>query len=364
MKRRFTTIAALAALTAAGVLAALAIAPTASAYTWDQLPALGYSLNVLNLSDGCHQVAAGYGTQAKTNLGSDCDADFQARLDAFVQSTCPCAQPTTTAPPAPTTTAETTATVPPATTTVSSPSPSPTTTVVTTVVQAPLPTAPTADFTAAVVNSNVVAFTDATTGAVASRVWLFGDGAAATGAAPTHAYAGPGVYSVALIVTDAAGLTSTVLHEVSIAGTSLALGPRQTQIAAAPAVPKTNAGFTDAQARAFLAGKLRLPKLTGTGMTKPLPARQRPYALRVYASGPYSKPALNMFYAVGAVVAHFATPSQRDKFTTAIAAVGRDGLEDQLAQGVTQPKTVTRYGVTIRQYAAATARGIVAGMLK
>ena len=127
MKRRITTIATLAALTAAGVLAALAIAPAAAAYTWDQLPGLGYSLSVENLADGCHVVSAGYGSAAKTLIGNDCDADFQAKLDAFVQATCPCAQPTTTAAPASTVTP----TTPPVTTTSPSdpaPAPTPTTT--------------------------------------------------------------------------------------------------------------------------------------------------------------------------------------------------------------------------------------------
>lgn len=100
MKRRTATVAGLAVLTAAGVLAALAIAPSAAAYTWDQLPGLGYSLRVGNLSDGCHLIEAGYGNAPKTLIGNDCDTDFQAKLDAFVQATCPCAQTTTTATPA------------------------------------------------------------------------------------------------------------------------------------------------------------------------------------------------------------------------------------------------------------------------
>jgi hypothetical protein len=154
MKRRIPTVAALAALAAAGVLAALTLAPAAAAYTWDQLPGLGYSINVVNHSNGCHDVSAGYGSASKTSLGSDCDSDFQARLDAFVAATCPCAQPaTTTTTTATTTTTSTTtdaATTASSTTTAAattteqaSPAPAPSTPNMTTAAAAP--TAPADD---------------------------------------------------------------------------------------------------------------------------------------------------------------------------------------------------------------------------
>src|SRR5436309_13321163 len=44
-------------------------------------------------------------------------------------------------------------------------------------------------------------------GTIASYAWTFGDGATATGAMPTHAYASAGQYPVTLTVTDNLGLT-------------------------------------------------------------------------------------------------------------------------------------------------------------
>lgn len=46
-------------------------------------------------------------------------------------------------------------------------------------------------------------------GTIASYSWTFGDGGAATGASPSHAYAVAGVYTVVLTVTDNCGRTAT-----------------------------------------------------------------------------------------------------------------------------------------------------------
>lgn len=116
---------ALAALAAAGVAAGFALigAPAAAAYSIDQLPGLGYSTSVVHGTDGCNTWKAGYHQQPQTDLGSDCDPGFQARVDALVAATCPCAQPATTTTAATTTDPATTTTTtdppppPPATTT-------------------------------------------------------------------------------------------------------------------------------------------------------------------------------------------------------------------------------------------------------
>ena len=72
-----------------------------------------------------------------------------------------------------------------------------------TVAQAP--PAPTPSFTvapASAVAGEVLAFTDASTGAPTSWSWDFGDGGSSTAQNPTHTYAAPGTYTVALTVAN------------------------------------------------------------------------------------------------------------------------------------------------------------------
>ena len=64
----------------------------------------------------------------------------------------------------------------------------------------------------------------ASTGAVASYSWTFGDGSPnGSGATPSHTYARAGTYSVKLTVSDAGGNTSSVTHNVSVSASSTAI---------------------------------------------------------------------------------------------------------------------------------------------
>lgn len=62
-------------------------------------------------------------------------------------------------------------------------------------------------------------------GPLASLQWSFGDGGTATGALANRTYAAPGTYDVTLVVTDSAGQTATVTHQVTV-GDSTPIGFR------------------------------------------------------------------------------------------------------------------------------------------
>lgn len=71
-----------------------------------------------------------------------------------------------------------------------------------------LPPAPEAAFVADVlygIDPLTVAFTDLTSGAVASRAWTFGDGSVSSDVNPLHTYIAPGVYTVKLVATGPGG---------------------------------------------------------------------------------------------------------------------------------------------------------------
>ncbi len=57
-------------------------------------------------------------------------------------------------------------------------------------------------------------------GTIASYAWTFGDGGTATGSTPNHTFATPGIYSVALTVTDDQNATNTSTQQVSVKNTT------------------------------------------------------------------------------------------------------------------------------------------------
>lgn len=64
-------------------------------------------------------------------------------------------------------------------------------------------------------------FTDASTdpdgnGTIATRLWTFGDGSSSGATNPSHSYATANTYSVTLLVTDNAGATNSVSHDVVV----------------------------------------------------------------------------------------------------------------------------------------------------
>lgn len=88
------------------------------------------------------------------------------------------------------------------------------------------------------------AFTDASSGAVASWFWNFGDGTASTLSSPTHVYAAAAVYTVTLTITAAGGATSSAQRAVTVSGPSI---PMKAQFTWSPANPVAGqeVGFTD-----------------------------------------------------------------------------------------------------------------------
>jgi PKD repeat protein len=92
-----------------------------------------------------------------------------------------------------------------------------------------------------------VAFTDASTGSIATRLWSFGDGGSSNAANPVHTYA-PGTYTVSLTVGGPGGSDTETRTNLITVGEPA--GPPLANFAAAPTsgVAPLSVGFTDASA--------------------------------------------------------------------------------------------------------------------
>ena len=79
---------------------------------------------------------------------------------------------------------------------------------------------PVADFSFTT-NALIASFSDQSSdpdGSLVSWSWNFGDGAVSSMQSPVHTYAASGTYLVSLTVTDNAGATGSISHEVTVAG--------------------------------------------------------------------------------------------------------------------------------------------------
>lgn len=226
---RYTALVGILAL---GLLVAALIGPSkAHAYTILDLPNMGFGVLLINLPNGCHQYKVGWHNDRKTDLGSDCDPAFQAKLDAFMAANCPpavCPElvPTVTVTNA-TTAVQTVTTA--STQTVTTPAPDPVTVPLfippapdedasppTDSDPAPYvpPSPPVASFTDTE-HGLVAGFTD--TFGVASVTWSFGDGANGAGPDVSHRYARSGLYVVIETVIDTHGLAAQSARTVTVA---------------------------------------------------------------------------------------------------------------------------------------------------
>ena len=122
-------------------------------------------------------------------------------------------------------------------------------------------------------------------------------------------------------------------------------------------------GISDAQAITFIQTGTGLPGLNmmngnPNAHGSALPAAQRPYALRMYRTGPYDVRALNLFYALGATSMRYASSSLRQ----IVGAMGRAKLLAQVQASVTRPSWITQYGVSVADAANAVVRGMLVGV--
>lgn len=225
-RKNATRAAVLVTVAALGAYAAALVAPTkASAYSPYDLINMGYSTRMMRLSDGCHDWQIGLPGKDRTDIGSDCDPNFQANLDAYENDTfCylkpldPTCIPTVTVTTSETTTQTETTTetatvaAPPVTVTTppeTVPAPPPVTTTV--IQQEQLPAPPVAGFTVAVDGLNVT-LTD--TSGAAEVCWQYGDGDDGCGATVSHDYAAAGAYNVFETVVAGDGLSGETAQAV------------------------------------------------------------------------------------------------------------------------------------------------------
>lgn len=226
-RKHCTRALALLALAAGGVTAAMLIAPgRAQAYTTSDLISLGYNVGYSRLADGCHHWKAAVPHADWTDLGSDCDPNFQTNLDAYIADTYCYVKPT--APACIPTVTETTTSVQtetqtetftiPTLTVETAPAPPavtvpPVTTTVEQYVREQLPPPPIAGFTVSI-DHETATVTD--TSGAAEACWQFGDGSDDCGASESHTYDAPGRYVIVETVVSSIGLASETAQGVTV----------------------------------------------------------------------------------------------------------------------------------------------------
>ncbi|MEW5869153.1 MAG: PKD domain-containing protein [Chloroflexota bacterium] len=155
---------------------------------------------------------------------------------------------------------------------------------------------------------NTVTFQDASSDVnndIVTRLWDFGDGATSTEVNPTHAFPGPGIYTVALTVTDSAGHVAAFSLEQEIFDTSDPDGPalgapdsRGTDFWITFMRNGSATGTTEGHLHLYISGetatsgKVTVPRLNTTADFQVTPGQITTVALPTYlrAQGEYTRP--------------------------------------------------------------------------
>jgi PKD repeat protein len=100
-------------------------------------------------------------------------------------------------------------------------------------------------------------------GSIASYSWNFGDDSPGPAPAPSHTYLAPGNYTVTLTVTDSAGVTSAISHNVGVlaASSEAATAHSTSTTASTPSAPILAAAVPNS---AFVPGEATFDQATGS----------------------------------------------------------------------------------------------------
>lgn len=100
----------------------------------------------------------------------------------------------------------------------------------------------------------------------------------------------------------------------------------------------------------------------GTDLAEdPLPAKERPFALKLFRTGPYSSAAANFFYAFEATLVHYASTAQKRQLRKELNRLGQRGL---IQRGIAKftPADARFYDISAQRAAKAEVRGIITGL--